>query len=79
VSGAEASVIWTVVAPELILGDDHTGYPAPVEVWKDGRILEVIPGPDGVGTVSRLISANPMDYLNPEWQPGSQVDLVGGR
>lgn len=74
-SGTEASVLWTIIAPEQVLGEGKFEFTATVELRADGRILEVIPGPYGVGAISRLISANPMDYLNPKWQPGTLVPL----
>ena len=38
----------------------------------DGRLCECIPGREGA-TVSRLISTDPMDYLNPAFAPGRLV------
>lgn len=39
------------------------------------RYLEVIPGHAGLGTVCRLHSTDPADYLQPAWQPGVPVRL----
>ena len=31
---------------------------------------------NGNARIVRLVSANPSDYLNPQWQPGSQVGFT---
>jgi len=31
---------------------------------------------DGHARIVRLLSTNPNDYLNPEWQPGKQVGFT---
>ena len=45
------------------------------EVTIQGCVMQVIPIDSGSGSVVRLLSTNPDDYLNPALQPGSVVLL----
>lgn len=77
------SLLWTVMPPEVVLGSGAHGLAGPLaamepsvlELRIGGRVLQVEPGPHGTGTVRRLISADPLDYLNPSWQPGAVMAL----
>ncbi|MGE5403668.1 MAG: YlzJ-like family protein [Candidatus Saccharibacteria bacterium] len=47
-----------------------------IEVHFDG-VSRLVIAPTGVnrGTVLRLISTNPQDYLRPEFQPGAEIEF----
>lgn len=70
------AVMWTAMPLELVLDGMAPDVQSCVEVTVEGRLLQVLPGANGQGTVQRLISTDPQDYLDPRWQPGSQVSLV---
>ncbi len=68
-------LLWTVMPVDLVV-EGLFPTPAPrLEMRVGGRILQVIPGAGGAGTIERLISTDPRDYLDPAWQPGSQIAL----
>lgn len=72
-------LLWTVMPMDLVV-DGLLPPPAPrLEMQVGGRILQVIPGSGGSGTIERLISTDPRDYLDPAWQPGSQIALPNMR
>jgi len=74
--GESAALLWTAVPLELVLADSAAPAPQCVSLVRGGRILEVLPVGEGVGVIQRLISADPQDYLAPEWQPGALVPLA---
>lgn len=65
-------MIHTVMPMEVI-------FPAPEsalflrEVSYSGINLLVEQLPDGRNRIERIISSNPMDYLNPQLQPGTVI------
>lgn len=71
-------VLYTVVPIEDVLLQG-VEPPPQAEVEWEGRRLVVEPLEGGVARVSRLISTDPMDYLNPRWQPGSFIPWPAGR
>ncbi len=77
-SDISPALLWTVAPIELVLDGMETDLPVPVEVTVGGRLLQVVPGMDGTGTIQRLLSSNPYDYLDPRWQPGVTVQLPAG-
>lgn len=58
-------ILWTVMPMELVMqaGD---GAPAFTAVRRGDRLVMLRPD----GTVERLLSTNPLDYLDPALQPG---------
>jgi hypothetical protein len=60
---------------ELVTQGLEPEMTACVEQRVEGRLLLVTPGPGGTGTVQRLISTDPFDYLDPRWQPGTVLPL----
>ncbi|MCL6588610.1 MAG: YlzJ-like family protein [Firmicutes bacterium] len=46
-----------------------------IEIKQQGRSFFVQPLPGGQMKINRLISTNPVDYLNPDWQPGSVLSI----
>jgi len=68
-------LLWTPLPLEQVLAYPE-GAPSPcLEVQIGSRILQVQPGEHGMGVIQRLISADPGDYLDPRWQPGSRIRL----
>jgi hypothetical protein len=70
-------ILWTTMPLEMVMeGAATEAAVAPcLEMAVDGRMLQVLPGRDGTGTVQRLISGDPQDYLDPRWQPGVRIHL----
>ena len=68
-------LLWTAMPMELVVEGLVPQATACVELQVEGRLLQVLPGGSGVGTVQRLISTNPEDYLDPRWQPGASIPL----
>lgn len=71
-----ASLLWTALPLELVLAEQAAPVSPCINLVHGGRVLEVVPVGGGVGVIQRLISADPQDYLAPEWQPGTRVPLV---
>lgn len=69
-------LLWTSIPVELVMDGLTPQVAACVEMNVQGRILQVLPGGDGTGTVQRLISGEPQDYLDPRWQPGTRVAML---
>jgi len=68
-------VIWSAMPVELVIEGLGPEAPALSEVVLDGRVLQVNPAGDGTGTLVRLISGDPNDYLDPRFQPGNRIAL----
>ena len=69
-------ILWTAMPLELVTEGLLPEATAPVERMVDGRMVLVTPGADGMGTVERLLSTDPADYLDPRWQPGTRISLA---
>ena len=61
-------VLYTVVAADEVMLD--LKLPIPELKMQNGRIFEGKNGKNGF-EISRLISTDPADYLNPGFEPGS--------
>ena len=66
-------VLWTPLPLELVTAGLEPAMPAPAEVRVRGRLVQVAPVGPGAGTVVRLISSDPQDYLDPQFQPGANI------
>ncbi len=69
-------LLYTIIPPEYIFAeeDDYGQYSSKIEeieIQKNGKSFLVSPTNGGRAKINRIISTNPQDYLNPEWQPGS--------
>lgn len=70
-------IIYTPMPLELVFeGMDQPSIPLQELDYGDTKLL-VEPVGLNQGKVVRLISTQPMDYLNPQYQPGTIVNLVG--
>jgi hypothetical protein len=58
-------ILWTIMPMELVMQVGE-GAPALTSVWQGDRLVMLRPD----GTVERLLSTNPYDYLDPALQPG---------
>ena len=62
-------MLYTIVPAEVIWEANEA--PAELrEVYRDGRLFQVEGGKDGSLRVVRLLSTDPVDYLDPHFQPG---------
>lgn len=68
---------YTIIPGEDLFseGDAETPEPALLEVKYNGLTMLVTPTGHGRGQIHRLISSDPMDYLNPDLQPGNEIFL----
>lgn len=64
----------------------YTGLNDGLDCWKQNSeevevnlngVSRLVIAPNGLnrGTVLRLISTNPQDYLRPEFQPGAEIEF----
>lgn len=67
--------LYTIFPPEFIFDEDDCEHQSKqaveVEIQRNGMSFLVSPADGGQMKINRLISTNPRDYLNPDWQPGS--------
>jgi len=70
-------LLYTIIPPEYIFeeSDPETEQEAEFEIKRGSLSLLVQPLPGGQAKVSRIISTNAQDYLNPQWQPGSIMSI----
>ncbi|HHY44100.1 MAG TPA: hypothetical protein GX512_00105 [Firmicutes bacterium] len=68
-------VIYTVLPPDEVMSTGEGEPPHYFTIDMDGRTF-VMELADGHARIVRLLSTNPNDYLNPEWQPGKQVGFT---
>jgi hypothetical protein len=68
-------VIYTIYPFEQVMQESDPKAPHYFTIEMDGRtfVMELL---NGNARIVRLVSANPSDYLNPQWQPGSQVGFT---
>jgi hypothetical protein len=69
-------ILYTILPEELIFGDaeidgNQSSEAAPVEIEQGGVRLMVRPLAGGRTEVVRIISTDPQDFMNPQWQPGT--------
>lgn len=70
------ALLWTALPAELVLHGLVPEVEAPIEIRQGCRVLQVDPLGDGTGTLRRLISSDPADYLDPRWQPGAIIPVT---
>jgi hypothetical protein len=76
-------MFYTIIPMEFIFGEDESQEEKPerntdedeIEIKRGSVSLMVRPHLPGQYIVSRIVSTNPRDYLKPDWQPGSIVNL----
>ncbi len=62
-------VLYSIYPPEVVLGQPESAGPNYMSVEMDGRSF-LLEAADGQMRIVRLMSTDPRDYLNPDWQPG---------
>jgi hypothetical protein len=76
--GKTIMLLYTIISPEFIFEetDSQTENGEPeVEIKRGSLSLMVQPLPSGQARVTRIISTDAQDYLNPQWQPGSIMSI----
>ncbi len=70
-------MLYTIVPHEEIWGElDQVDQQEYRDVTLNGCTMQIQPVDSATGKVIRLMSTNPADYLNPQFQPGSTVMLT---
>lgn len=71
-------LLHTIIDPEVIWnqGAKDEDYTKKCEINYGGIKLEVIEADQNTYIVNRILSTNLKDFLNPELQPGSKIELV---
>ncbi len=75
-------LLYTIVPPEVVFGENDQGEPVSLpenqthELNLNGRKFMLRQLQNGQFQIDRLISTNPEDYLNPDWQPGALISVV---
>lgn len=68
-------IMWTIVSDEILWQQEETSQPRQLELRLGSRVLLLEVDQGGNARVSRLISSDPSDYLDPKFQPGSSYPL----
>lgn len=75
-------MFYTIVPIEFIFGEDEPEPDEPqknnddeIEIKRGSISLMVRPHLPGQYKINRIISTNPRDYLNSDWQPGAIVNI----
>lgn len=68
-------VIYTIYPPETVLQEITEEKRNLFTVDFEGRTF-VLEFSNGQAQILRLISPNPNDYLNPQWQPGTKLNFT---
>ncbi len=66
-------MLYTIYPLELILQTGEELHYFTVSFGQRTFVLEMV---DGQARLVRLISSDPMDYLEPRWQPGTTVGFT---
>lgn len=62
-------ILWTVMPLELVMSVGEAAASPLTAVWRGDRLLML----RADGTLERLHSTNPYDYLDPAFQPGQPL------
>ena len=69
-------MLWTIIPLAAVMAGSDEFQPTYTEIsWKDSTLL-VEPQGMNTGKVVRIISTNPLRYLDPEIQPGNIINLT---
>jgi hypothetical protein len=72
-------VLYTVIPVESVLGEDDFELSEEIMVNISGVNALVRPDGNGYGTIDRLVSTNPDDFLNQDLAPGRTLWLGPGK
>ncbi|HZK23771.1 MAG TPA: YlzJ-like family protein [Oscillospiraceae bacterium] len=68
-------MLWTVMPLEMVMEGSDSFAPTYTEIsWQESTLV-VEPLEMNTARVVRIISTNPEDYLNPQVQPGSIIQI----
>jgi hypothetical protein len=68
----QAMVLYTIYPHEVVFQVDEQRDFLTVEVDSRVFVIELV---NGQAQIVRLISHDPRDYLNPNWQPGTKLNF----
>lgn len=66
---------YSILPEEVIIANQTGKLPPYKEVTVEGVNMVIQLDHETEATIVRLLSANPMDYLDPRFQPGNKVQL----
>ncbi|MBS4008231.1 MAG: YlzJ-like family protein [Clostridium sp.] len=66
-------MLWTIVPLEVVLEGSESFQPAYTEIIRNNTRLVVEELGKNSAKIIRVISSNPIDYLNPAIQPGNII------
>lgn len=66
-------ILYTIYPLEMVLEEESEEQTQEVEIKAGSVSLMCQSLPGGEMKISRVISTNPQDYLNPQWQPGKTI------
>lgn len=66
-------ILYTIYPLEMVLSEEDEEQSRDVEIRTGSVSLMCQSMPGGEMKITRIISTNPQDYLNPEWQPGKTL------
>lgn len=66
-------ILYSIYPVEVILGEEDESEESYREVEFEGRKIVVVVDGRGEQRISRLISTDPNDFLDPRWSPGNII------
>jgi CelD/BcsL family acetyltransferase involved in cellulose biosynthesis len=66
-------ILYSIYPVELIMGEEDEKEESYREVEFEGRKIVVEVNSRGEQRISRLISTDPNDFLDPRWSPGNII------
>lgn len=67
-------MLYTIIPYEEVF-DEGDQILSSREISVGGIFMQVQPGDNNSGQIARIISTDPQDYLNPNYQPGTMISL----
>lgn len=65
---------YTIIPGEWLFAETSTaGARSLLEVRRGGVTMLVVPTAHGTGRVERLVSTEPLHFLDPSYQPGAEI------
>jgi len=68
-------ILWTVIPEEIVMEGMDKPRRIKMVSWQ-GRQLLVEPGTNGRSRIVRLLSSDPNDFLDPEYAPGREINIL---
>ena len=67
-------ILYTPIALEQVLHDARAPQIERTEISYDGKMFYIDKHPHGDMTLAQMLSTNPYDYLNQNFQPGKPLN-----